>query len=311
MKTIYHPLSGEDQTAMAAMREAVAPVRGITFGPETRPMFDEMLEHTPAALGVTCEAATVGGVPGWWCRPANATPNAALLYLHGGAYGIGSARAYQHFVGQIAARAGAAAFAAEYRLAPEHPFPAAVDDALAAYRGLAGLGLTTIALAGDSAGGGLALVTLAQVVGLSQSGSGAKPCCAVAMSPWVDLSLSSASMTERAAAGPMLTRDGLAVAAARYLDRHTAHDPLASPLFGDLTNLPPVRLDVGEDEVLLDDSRRYVEQVSAQGGDSELHVWEGMMHVFPASVGILTASETALDGIGGFLHKHLSSDDSR
>jgi monoterpene epsilon-lactone hydrolase len=307
METTYHPISLEDRAAVAALREAIPPGKGNTFAPDMRPMFDEMIGQTPAAPGVTYEAATVGGVPGWWRRPAGALPGAALLYLHGGAYGIGSARAYQHFVGQIAARAGAVAFAPEYRLAPEHPFPAAVGDALAAYSGLAAQGFTTIALVGDSAGGGLALVTLAQAAALARSGSGVKPRCAAVLSSWNDLSLSGASMTNRAAADPLLTRDGLAVAAARYLDGHDPCDPLASPLFGDLAGLPPVRLDVGEDEILLDDSRRYAEQVSAEGGNSELHIWTGMMHVFQASVGVLAASETALDDIGGFLHNHLTS----
>ncbi len=233
METTYHPISLEDRAAVAALREAIPPGKGNTFALDMRPIFDEMIGQTPAAPGVTYEAATVGGVPGWWRRPSGALPGAALLYLHGGTYGIGSAQAYQHFVGQIAARAGAAAFAPEYRLAPEHPFPAAVDDALAAYSGLAAQGFTTIALVGDSAGGGLALVTLAQAVASAQGG-GASPRCAAVMSPWTDLALSGASITDRAAADPLLTRDGLAVAAARYLDGHDPRDPRASPLFGGL-----------------------------------------------------------------------------
>ena len=121
------------------------------------------MTKTPAADGVSYEAAMAGGVPGWWCRPADAVVGAAILYLHGGAYVVGSASAYRHFAGQIAARAKAAVFVAEYRLAPEHPFPAAVEDAEATYRGLAGIGIHRIALAGDSAGGGLALIAAARL----------------------------------------------------------------------------------------------------------------------------------------------------
>lgn len=308
MRTIYHPLSLQDRTAVAAIREMAAPAKGtLNFGPEMRPFFDEMMAQTPAVFGVTYEEDTVGSVPGWWGRPATALPNAVILLLHGGAYGVGSAEAHRNFVSQIAARAGAAAFAADYRLAPESAFPAAADDALAAYKGLAGLGYTAIALAGDSAGGGLALVTLAQASALAQGGQGIKPRCAAVMSPWTDLSLSGASVTDRAEADPLLTQDGLAMAASRYLAGQDARDPLASPLFGDLSGLPPVRLDVGEDEILRDDSRRYAER--AGGEETELHLWAGMMHVFPFNVGTLATSEAALDGIGSFLRKHLSGPD--
>jgi monoterpene epsilon-lactone hydrolase len=158
MTAIRQPLHPLDRTVMLGMRKIVAPMKGSVTGPEARTPFDELMEKTPAAPGVTYEAASVGGVAGVWCRPAD-TPEAAaaILYLHGGAYIVGSALAYQHFVGQIVARTAIAAFVSEYGLAPERPFPAAVDDAQAAYAGLVAQGFTRIALVGDSAGGGLAL----------------------------------------------------------------------------------------------------------------------------------------------------------
>ncbi len=306
MNIITHPLQEEDRETLEKMRQAAAPMKGH-LGPDVRVPFDSMVEQTPAAASVTYEAANVGGVWGYWCRPAAAQENAAILYLHGGAYVAGSAQAYRHFAGQIATRAGTAVFVAEYRLAPEHPFPGAVDDADAAYRGLADLGFTEIALAGDSAGGGLALATLAAAAASAQDGSGVMPKGAAVMSPWTDLSLSGASLETRAEADLMLTKASLADMAHLYLGSHDPRDPRVSPLFGDLNGFPPILLHVGDTEVLLDDSRCYGEKAAAEGVRAEVHVWEGMPHVFPASLGILAAAEPALDNIGAFLRRCLDN----
>jgi len=159
MATIRHPIHLLDRAVMLTMRKMVAPMKGSVTGPEARKPFDELMEQTPAAAGVTYELASVGGVAGVWCRPEGAPDSAAaILHFHGGAYIVGSALAYQHFVGQIVARTKIAAFVPEYGLAPERPFPAAVDEAQAVYVGLVTQGFTRIALAGDSAGGGLASV---------------------------------------------------------------------------------------------------------------------------------------------------------
>jgi len=153
---VRHPLSEKDGQAVAAMRKEGLPFNGKMSDPSARPPFDEVMEHTPDARGVTYEKRAVGGVPGISCTPQGARAGAAILYLHGGAYVLGSANAYRHFAGQIAARAKTTVFIAEYRLAPEHRFPAALDDAKAAYRGLVEGGARKIAIVGDSAGGGLA-----------------------------------------------------------------------------------------------------------------------------------------------------------
>jgi monoterpene epsilon-lactone hydrolase len=157
---MHHPLIPLDHVTMAKMRSMAAPMKGSVTGPSAREPFDVLMEKTPKADGMTYEKATVGGVPGWWCRPDGAAAAEAILYLHGGAYVIGSACAYRHFVGQVAARGMVAAFVPNYGLAPEHPFPAAVDEVQDSYRGLVEKGFAKIVLAGDSAGGGLALVLL-------------------------------------------------------------------------------------------------------------------------------------------------------
>jgi monoterpene epsilon-lactone hydrolase len=242
MNTIYHNEYLADQAAMQAMRAELQLHPTLEFGPEARPVFDELIARTPAAQNVSYEAATVGGVPGWWCRPSNAMEGAAILYLHGGAYILGSAAAYRDFAGQIAARAKVAAFIADYRLAPEHRFPSAVDDAIAAYQGLSADGYSRLALVGDSAGGGLALSLLLLTTAASKTGSVLQPAAAAVMSPWTDLALTGDSIATRSSADPLITRDALEKAAQLYLGGQDLCDAQASPLYGDLTGLPPVRL---------------------------------------------------------------------
>ena len=305
--TIHHPIHLLDRVAMVAVRLMVASMKGTVTGPSAREPFDEVMEKTPAADGVTYEEAEVGGIAGWWCRPDDAVAGAAILYFHGGAYVVGSARAYQHFVGQVAARAKVSAFVPEYGLAPEQPFPVAVDEAQACYRGLVEKGFGKIALAGDSCGGGLALVLLSLLAKV-RDGSAWSPVGAAVMSPWTDLALSGASMETRAEADQLLTKESLASTARLYLGGHDPRDPLASPLYGDLAGLPPVRMHVGEDEVLLDDSLRYGERIESQGGTVQIHTWQGMVHVFPSNVALLHAAKEALDDIGNFLRQQFVGD---
>ena len=301
---IEHPEHLLDRAAMLAIRAVLAIQPAPDLGPTGRPTFDALMEKTPRAEGVNDEAATIGGVPGWWCRPAVAD-DAAILYLHGGAYSVGSANAYRRFAGQVAARAGTPVFVVDYRLAPEHPFPAAVEDAEAAYRGLAEAGASRIAIVGDSAGGGLALVTSERMTRASGDGQVPRPAATVAMSPWTDLTQSGDSITSRAKHDPVLDVALLDGAARRYLGSHDPSDPRASPLNGDLAGLPPVLLHVGDDEILLDDARRYAARMRAAGSSAELHVWKGMVHVFPANLALLHAAREALDDVGAFLRRHL------
>lgn len=305
MTTIHHDEHPIDRAAMLVLRGMIALQPELVLGPKGRAAFDTMTGKTPAAQGVVYEAATIGGIPGWWCRPAGTIEGAALLYLHGGAYVLGSAEAYRNFAGQIAVRAAAPTFVADYGLAPERPFPAAFDDAKAAYSGLEEAGFRSIALAGDSAGGGLALALSAAVSADAINEGRSLPVAVAVMSPWLDLSLAGDSMENKASADPLLSRERLAAAAELYLGAHGICDPRASALYGHLAGLPPVLIHVGEDEVLLDDSRRYAASIEAAGGSAELHVWQGMIHVFPASLALLRAAPEALDLLGSFLRRSL------
>ena len=303
--TTHHEEHLLDRAAMLAMRALLAVQPKLQFGPEARPDFDSLMEKTPAVEGVTYEVSTIAGVAGWWCRPQHPVDDCAIIYFHGGAYVLGSAAAYRNLVGQIAARAKVAIFIADYGLAPEHPFPAAVNEAAAIYRGLAASGMSKLVIAGDSAGGGLALALLQSVSFAANDETVPKPLAAVVMSLWADLALTGESMETRAESDPILTRDALNQAAHLYLGNQDRHDPKASPLYGEVTGLPPVMFHVGEDEILLDDSRRFANRIEAAGGVAQLHIWEGMTHVFPSNVS-LRAAKDALDEIGAFLRQQFN-----
>ncbi|THD83364.1 MAG: alpha/beta hydrolase [Phenylobacterium sp.] len=286
------------------MRAMTSAAKGARQGPETRGQFDAFMESVSPRDDVTFEASSVGGVPGLWAMPADWPSHDAILHLHGGWFNFGSAKAYRHLVGQIAARAGARAFIPDYRLAPEHPFPAATDDVLACYRGLAERGVHRVALTGDSAGGNLALGLASRITGEAARVKPALVGVAV-MSPVTDLTLSGATYETRAEADPLFTRPQVAELVQSYLGGADPTHPLASPLHGPLSDLPSVRIHVGDDEVLLDDSLRYVERAVAAGVDARADVWMGMPHGFPASVGRLKAAAQALDAVGAYLAERL------
>jgi epsilon-lactone hydrolase len=250
------------------------------------------------------EAGTIDEIPGVWIYPASSRPDHAILHLHGGWFHMGSATAYRHFVGHIAARARTNAFVPDYRLAPEHPFPAAIEDVLATYRGMDDIGIRRIALTGDSAGGNLALV-LAAGVSSKQVTAKAILVGAAAFSPVTDLTLSGASYGTRAEADPLFTKHQVAELVRSYLGDADADDPLASPLWGGMSGLPPIRIHVGDDEVLLDDSQQYVERAVAAGVDARLEVWTGMPHGFVTNIGTVKAAAQSLDAIGTFLTERL------
>jgi epsilon-lactone hydrolase len=301
---VVHALDPEDASMISRIEAAARPYKGLPWRIEARQQYDALMEGVSPRADVTFESDTVGGVPGLWVHPASSRPDEALLHLHGGWFNAGSAWAYRHLVGHIAARAGTRAFVPDYRLAPEHPFPAAVDDALATYRGMDDSGIRRIAVTGDSAGGNLALVLASNVAG-KQGAAKAILVGAAVLSPVTDLTLSGATYETRAEADPYFTRQQVAELVHSYLGSADANDPLASPLQGRLSGLPPIRIHVGDDEVLLDDSRRYVERAIAEGVDARLDVWTGMPHGFPASIGTLKASAQALDEIGLFLTESL------
>ncbi len=288
-----HPLDPDDAAIVNAMRAATSSAKGRLQGIEARGPYDALMESVLPRNDVAFETETIGGVPGLWVRPIASPADDAILHLHGGWFNFGTATAYRHLVGHIAARTGVKAFIPDYRLAPEHPFPAAVEDVVACYRGLESRGIRRIALTGDSAGGNLALVLASRATAVAVA----------VQSPVTDLTLSGETYETRADADPYFTRSQVAELVNSYLSGADPRDPRASPLYAQFAGLPAISVHVGDAEVLLDDSRRYVQRALAAGVDASLDVWLGMPHGHVSSVGRLKASAGALDAIGGFLRK--------
>ncbi|TFW19585.1 alpha/beta hydrolase [Duganella callida] len=271
-----------------------------TAGGSPRTVYDSFIGACPLAAGVQLEAVEDSGVRGWWVRPAaSADTKQALLYLHGGGYVLGSAQAYRGFVSQLVSRTGLPALVIDYPLAPEASLPSAPDAALRAWRWLQAQGCTRIAIVGDSAGGGLTLVTLQQLA--RAAGAAAAPVAGVVFSPWTDLAFTGASMTDPAVTDPLIGRDYLHDCAARYLGGYEARDPLASPLFGDMAGLPPLLIQVGTDERLYDDALQFAARAERAGVSTALEIWEAMHHVFQLDVAHLDSSRVALDRAAQFL----------
>ena len=304
--SVLHPVSQEDSAIVAAMRSVVAPMKGKVEGTAGRIPFDGIMERVAVPMGVTFEAARVGGISGYWARPVQARQGVAIIHIHGGWFNWGTAQAFLNFVGHVALSAGSDTFIPDYRLAPEHPFPAAVEDVEACYRGLADMGLTRIAITGDSAGGNLALVLLS-ITSAQASRNTVVPIGAVAFSPVTDLALTGETFATRADADPYFTKSQVAGLVRSYLDETDPKNPLASPLYGDLSGLPAIRIHVGDDEVLLDDSRRYVERAVAAGVDARLDVWMGMPHGFVTGIDKYNAAKEAFTAVGEFLAQQMRS----
>jgi acetyl esterase/lipase len=241
---------------------------------EARAVMEDVSLALPA--GVDFEPGTVGGVAGEWARP-DAAAGHTLLYLHGGGYIACSPKTYRSLTGAYA-KLGFAVFTPDYRLAPEHPFPAAVEDAEAAWHGLVALGHApeTLTISGDSAGGGLAMALL---LSLRDKGQ-ALPAAAALFSPWTDLAATGASVAANVARESMLWGPNLAAGATLYLGSADPTTPLASPLYGDIAGLPPLLIHVGNREILLDDSLRLAERARAAGVRVELRVWPVLPHVW-------------------------------
>ena len=256
----------------------------------------------PIPEGVAIEPVEDGGVVGEWLRPAGREPQRVLLYLHGGGYVLGSLATHRALVARIALKCRAEVLILDYRLAPESPFPAALEDASNAMTWLrSALPQADVAIIGDSAGGdgggGLAVATL---VALRDKGA-ELPVAAVAMSPWCDLTLSGASVDLNEASDPQASRWFLAEMADAYLGPEDPATPLASPLYADLVGLPPLLIQVGSAEVLLDDGVRLSEAASAAGVEVEFELWKDMIHVWHALAPLVPQAEDALNRIADWL----------
>jgi monoterpene epsilon-lactone hydrolase len=266
---------------------------------QSRERFEKTAVFLGGAPDAKCEKVDAGGVPAEWVMAPGCDSGRAVLYLHGGGYAIGSINTHRRLAYDISAASAAKVLLIDYRLAPEHPFPAAVDDAAAAWRWLLqqGFAPNRLAIAGDSAGGGLAIATL---VNLRDKKLGL-PACAVAISPWVDLEGVGNSMTARSAQDPMVQKDGLLWMARMYLNGKDAKTPLAAPLHADLKDLPPVLVQVGTAETLLDDATRIAEKLHSAGVDVRLAIWPNMLHVFPLFAPVLSEGRDGCIEIGNFI----------
>ena len=302
MTTIHYNLDESDANIVAGLRKAIAPQKGKYLGVSARAPFDAQKLAVPPAPNVRMEPGLVAGVPGWWCRPTKARSDAALIYYHGGWYMLGTAEVFCNQASHFAAGTGTDTFVPEYRRAPETPFPGAYDDALAVCLELAKGRERHIALVGDSVGGSLALLVLAAAASIETE---ARLVGAVAMSPVTDLTLSGGSMQDRADADPIFSRDMVAQFVSAYLVDSDPRDARASPLFGDLRGLPPVRIDVGEDEILLDDARRYAASAEAAKVEVTLGIWAGMPHTFQGMIGRLASATKAIAAENDFLNNLL------
>ncbi|MCY1288922.1 Monoterpene epsilon-lactone hydrolase [compost metagenome] len=288
--------------AIVALLETMPPLGSLPIE-QQRQITERMLSAGSIAPGCMFEPARVGGVPGLWALPERVEADRVLLYLHGGGYAVGSANAYRSLASHLAAACEARVLTIDYRLAPEHPFPAAVDDALAAYRGLldGGVDPVHLAVAGDSAGGGLSMALLLAIrdAGLPQ------PAATAVMSPWVDMTQSGASWVGKCAVDPMLGRPGEGPSMADlYLNGADPRHPLASPMLADLHSLPPVLIQVGSSECLLDDSTILATRLAAADVKVVLDVWPRMIHVFQGMVDQLEEAREAIASIARFLAQH-------
>jgi epsilon-lactone hydrolase len=270
---------------------------------EHRKSFDAFAIH-PYPADVVAVDVTLGGVAAIELSVAGHGADPTVLYFHGGGYVAGSARTGTHLAAELARRTGGRALSVGYRLAPEHPYPAAVEDGLAAYAGLLESGVRPgqVVVAGDSAGGGLAVATL-----LAARERGLPQAAAVAVfSPWADVSRSGASMRTKEGTDPLFSYDAMGWYAGRYLPAGDRSAPLASPVFATLTGLPPLLIQVGSHEVLLDDAIRLAANAGRDDLDVTLQVAAEGTHVFQLYFGALDEAGEALGEVARFFRRHLS-----
>jgi len=292
----------QQATLDAILRQSALPVGSSVD--EQRRLLKELVSAQPLPAEVTVTAAAQGGVPTAEVTVDGIEPRHTVLYFHGGVYVIGDAFLAAELASQVGRRTQARVISVDYRLAPEHPYPAAVEDALAAYQALLhdGIAPSDIVFAGESAGGGLAIATLvnARDHGLPL------PAAAYVMSPYVDLTLAGTTMETRREVDPLLSRELLQPRVTDYASGHGPASGLISPLFADLSGLPPMLIQAGTHEVLLDDAVRLAGQAASADVAVTLDITPGVPHVFQAYHAILDEGTAALDRAGQFLSAHLA-----
>lgn len=264
--------------------------------------WDGLFSNVDYRVGASALPVDAGGVKAEWITAPGVAPDRVVIYLHGGGYIMGSVDSHRDICERYSREAGARVLALDYRLAPEHPFPAALDDSIAAYRWLLREGIQPkhIAIAGDSAGGGLTFATL---VSLRDAGD-PLPACATPLSPWVEFEGTGDSITSRAQIDPMVRQDLDLKMARAYLAGGDLRNPLAAPIYADLTGLPPLLIQVGEREILFDDSSRMTEKARQAGVDVTLREWKGQIHVWQIFASRLDEGQAAIEELGAFVRKH-------
>ena len=295
-------VSAEADKAINMFRTAKAEAQSLTTVDEFRVWYEGFTGQFDLPEDAVVEQVGVGGITAEWVSAPGASENKAVLYLHGGGYIIGSTRTHRVPMYHLSKASGARILVLNFRLAPEHPFPAAVEDSVTAYRWLLAQGISpkNIVIGGDSAGGGLTLATL---VALRYMGD-PLPAAGISHSGWTDLANTGETFVTKAEEDPIIDKEMVENMAAAYLGDRSRTIPLASPYYADLRGLPPLLMQVGGAEVLLDDSIRTAERAKEAGVDVTFKLWEGMPHVWQVFASFLPEAKQSLEECGEFIKKH-------
>lgn len=294
-----------DRDEIAAIRDLLSSKPRPVGWADRRQRLNEVGTIWPAAADVTLSAVDLHSIPGEWSIVPESDASCVLLYFHGGGYCSGSILSHRRLVTEAGRAARMRTLAVGYRLAPEHPFPAALDDALRAWRFLReqGLQASRIAIGGDSAGGGVTLALIGRLIELGE----ALPACAWLVSPWTDLTMSGATLVSKDAVDPLIHKGYLEELAGAYLPAGIDRaDPRVSPLYADLKGFPPLLIQVGSAETLLDDAVRLTAAAGAADVPVTLQVWPHMIHAWPLWNAHLDAGRRALASAGSFVREHIS-----
>ncbi|MFA6239396.1 MAG: alpha/beta hydrolase [Candidatus Hydrogenedentales bacterium] len=295
-------MHSQQYRSLVAMARA-KPLNSDVTLEQHREGLERVVDLLPLPPDVTVEPVDADGVPAEWINAPGVSMDCVLFYLHGGAYSIGSLRTHRRLASDLARAGGLRGLSIGYRLAPEHVFPAAVEDAVTAYRWLicSGIAPGNVVVGGDSAGGGLSLALLMK---LRDEGD-PLPAAAVCLSPWTDLAATGASVMGKAASDPILRPRDLHCFAQRYLGEMDARTPLASPLYGDLSGLPPLLIHAGTAEILLDDSTRLAARAKDAGVDVTLKIADDMIHAWHYFAPLIPEGEEAIAEVGEFIRAHV------
>ncbi|MGH1516391.1 alpha/beta hydrolase [Chryseobacterium sp. JK1] len=296
-QTIQYKISDRDKERETTLMKEIISFFGNHKG-SPKEAYNDLISQTPIQDGTELKEVNIDTIKGWWCIPAQAAPDKVILYVHGGAYALGSAKAFRGLGSKIASLTGMALFLVEYPLSDEASFPAAPNAVMNAYQWLLTQGAKSIVVMGDSAGGGLTLATLQQLAATPEI---TQPAGAVVFSPWTDLTLTGASWTDSAISDALINYDTLKESAAAYAGDIDIKTPGISPLYGSMKGLPPLLIQVSANEHLLDDSVNLANAAAKEGIQVRLEIWEAMHHVFQNDFEHLECGKDALEKASEFV----------